>query len=360
VDGGGGTMTKELFRIVHRRMRSVSAISGMAAIGILLVAAEARGEPGATEKATAEALFQQGTDLMGEKQYAAACEKFAGSQQLDPALGTLLRLADCLDRIGKSASAWAMFKEASSVARSNKEPERQRMADERGAELDKRLSRIEIKLESKNVPVGFDLKLNNVSIPRATWDTPLPVDPGRQKVEASAPGRITWNGSVEVPDGPATRSIEVPALAIKPASADPTPSGSGLSASTSSNLRDSVSSPGSTQKTIGFVTGAIGLVGLGIGGYLGYQAYSQNQDSLAHCRADDSNACTPDGKSLRDDARGTATISTVALAAGGALTVGGLVLVLTARSESRHASSDWRVSTGFVGRGPGLRLEGTW
>jgi hypothetical protein len=108
------------------------------------------------------------------------------------------------------------------------------------------------------------------------------------------------------------------------------------------------------------VTGALGIVGLGVGGFLAYRAYSQNQDSLVQCRADDPNACTSDGKSLRDDARSSATVSTIALAAGGVFAVGGLVLVLTARSEPRHAASDLRVSTGLVGRGPGIQLEGTW
>ncbi|MET0594468.1 MAG: hypothetical protein ABW133_17330 [Polyangiaceae bacterium] len=344
----------ELSSIVRRKSR---AAASLLTLGALFVAGNASAEPGATEKATAEALFQQGTELMGEKQFAAACEKFAGSQQLDPALGTILRLADCNDRIGKSASAWAMFKEAGSMARSRNEPDRQRMADERALELEKRLSRLEIKLESRNVPGGYELKLNGVSIPRATWDTPLPVDPGRQKLEASAPGRVSWTGSVEVPEGPATRSIEVPALAVKPASAE---SGSGLTASTSMSPSRDSSSPANTQKTLGFVLGGLGVVGLGVGGFLGYQAYSKNQDSLAECRADDPNACTANGKSLRDDARGAAMGSTIALAAGGALAVGGLVLILTARSEPRHAGSDLRVSTGLVGRGPGISLEGTW
>jgi len=340
------------------RARTIGAAACLTTIAALLVAGDARGEPGATEKATAEALFQQGTELMNEKQYAAACEKFAGSQQLDPALGTQLRLADCHDRIGKSASAWAMFKEAASMARSRNEPDRQRIADERALDLEKRLSKLEIKIDAKNLPVGFDLKLNNVSIPRATWDTAIPVDPGRQKLEASAPGRVAWTGSVEVPDGPVTRRIDVPALAIKTES---TPSGSPLSTSAGTSLgRDTASSPGSTQRVIGFVTAGLGVVGLGLGGFLGYRAYSQNQDSLGQCRVDDPNACTADGKSMRDDARSTATGSTIALAAGGALTLGGLVLVLTARSEPRHAGSDLRVTTGLVGRGPGIQLEGKW
>ena len=351
-------MTSGVSSTVRNKPRSASAAAGLLTLGALFIAGSASAEPGATEKATAEALFQQGTELMAEKQFAAACEKFAGSQQLDPALGTVLRLADCNDRIGKSASAWAMFKEGASMARSRGEPERQRIADERALDLEKRLSRLEIKLESRNVPGGYELKLNGVSIPRATWDTPLPVDPGRQKLEASAPGRVTWTGSVEVPEGPATRSIEIPALAMKPASAEPATSGLTAGGSMSPS-RDSTS-PANTQKTLGFVLGGLGVVGLGVGGFLGYQAYSKNQDSLALCRADDPNACTADGKSLRDDARGAAMGSTIALAAGGALAVGGLVLILTAKSEPRHAGSDLRVSTGLVGRGPGISLEGAW
>jgi hypothetical protein len=362
VDSGGGTMTGKLPHIFRRTTRSLSTVAGMATMGILLVVGDAHGQAstGATEKAAAEALFQQGTELMGEKQYAAACEKFAGSHQLDAALGTLLRLADCNDRIGKSASAWAMFKEVSSVARTRNETERLRIAEERAVELEKRLSKLEIKLETKNVPVGFELKLNGVSIPRATWDLAVPVDPGRQKLEASAPGRITWTGTVEVPDGPTTRSIEVPVLAVKPTSAEPGSSSALSGSASTSPVRDTTSSPGSTQRTTGYVLGALGIVSLGLGGFFGYRAYSQNQDSLAECRADDTNACTAGGKSMRDDARGAAMGSTIALAAGGLLTVGGLVLVLTARSESRHAGSDLRVSTGLVGRGTGVQLEGSW
>jgi hypothetical protein len=252
-----------------------------------------------------------------------------------------------------------MFKEASSIAHTRNEPERWRMADERGAELEKRLSKLEIKLESKNVPSGFELKLNGVSIPRATWDAAIPVDPGKQKLEASAPGRVTWSGTVDVPEGPTTRSIEVPTtLAVKPASADP--NGAATMAAGAASGRDSASSPGSTQRTIGYVTSAVGIVGIGIGGFLGYRAYSLNKDSLDQCSNLDPNACTAEGKSLRDDAQSAALGSTIALVAGSALTVGGIVLVLTAKSDSRHAGTDLKVSTGFVGRGPGVSLEGTW
>src|SRR3954451_13696444 len=89
---------------------------------LVSVALPARAEPSATERATAEALFEQGTELMGRNQLASACEKFEASEQLDAALGTMLRLADCQDRVGKTASAWAMFREAASVAHTRNEP----------------------------------------------------------------------------------------------------------------------------------------------------------------------------------------------------------------------------------------------
>lgn len=346
----------------NQRGRRVRCLSAAWLIGsfIVLPARHARSEPGVTEKATAEALFQQAAELMTEKQFAAACDKFAASEQIDPALGTLLRLADCNDRIGKTASAWAMFKEGGSLARTRGEGERQRLADERAADLEKRLSKLELKVDSKNLPVGFEVKLNGVSIPRASWDTPVPVDPGRQRVEASAPGRVSWSGTVDVPDGPSLRSIEVPALALKPVDSGAA-TGGFTASSTATSWRDVASSPGSGQRTLGYVTGALGLVGLAVGGYLGYRAYEVNRESMGQCRVEDVNACTPAGKELRDDAKGFAFGSTVAVAAGGALLTGGLVLVLSARgAESRHpTNASLRVSPyGLLA--PGIKVEGVW
>lgn len=339
-----------------RRLPAAWLVGSLVAVS----ASTAAAEPGVTEKATAEALFQQAAELMTEKQFAAACDKFAASEQLDPALGTLLRLADCNDRIGKTASAWAMFKEGGSLARTRGEAERQRLADERAAELEKRLSKLELKVDSKNLVPGFELKLNGVAIPRASWDTPVPVDPGRQRLEASAPGRATWSGTAEVPEGPSLRSVEVPALTLK--AVDPTAPIAGISASNATPSRESPSSPGATQRTFGYVTGALGVVGLALGGYLGYRAYDSNRDSLAQCRVEDVNACTPAGKDMRDDAKGFAFGSTVAVAAGGALLAGGLVLVLSARGgEPRHATdTSLRIAASSYGLGPGIKLEGAW
>src|SRR5262245_29277651 len=67
-------------------------------------------------RATAIRLFEDGEKAMSEGNYGAACPKFAESQRLDPQLGTLLHLADCFEKWGKTASAWASFKEAADLA----------------------------------------------------------------------------------------------------------------------------------------------------------------------------------------------------------------------------------------------------
>jgi TolA-binding protein len=74
-------------------------------------AGSARAEP--RDPATAEVLFRTGRlhSLAGE--YAAVCPLFAESLRLDPAPGTLLNLADCEEHIGRTATAWAHFRELS-------------------------------------------------------------------------------------------------------------------------------------------------------------------------------------------------------------------------------------------------------
>src|SRR6188768_2822396 len=65
---------------------------------------------------TAERLFEQGVSLKQRGRYAEACADLAKSQSLDPGLGTQYHLADCYVRLGRIASAHALFEDLAKQA----------------------------------------------------------------------------------------------------------------------------------------------------------------------------------------------------------------------------------------------------
>jgi hypothetical protein len=92
-------------------------------------------------------------------------------------------------------------------------------------------------------------------------------------------------------------------------------------------------------------------------------ASSSNEDSLARCRTE--NFCSQEGLTLREEAQERATISTILFAVGGALTAGGIALVIVgARSrgsdEEQSAAPSWQLAS-MLGPGrAGLTLRGRW
>src|SRR5690349_18302425 len=94
----------------------------------------------ATTKATAEALFADGRRLMNIGDYATACPKLAASQRLDPGIGTALNLADCYEKSGRFASAWAEFRGAVTAAHTAGSSDREQLASDRAQALVAKLS----------------------------------------------------------------------------------------------------------------------------------------------------------------------------------------------------------------------------
>jgi predicted TPR repeat methyltransferase len=72
-----------------------------------LAAAPAFAQEPARNPAVAEAVFREAQRLVGEGKVDEACAKFTESQHLDPQLGTLLNLAMCHEKQGRSATALA-------------------------------------------------------------------------------------------------------------------------------------------------------------------------------------------------------------------------------------------------------------
>ena len=101
---------------------------------------------GSSDQVTAEALFSEGRRLMTAGKLDEACPKFAESQRLDPAPGTLLNLAACYERAGKTASAWNAFREAEVAAGRAGQKDRAAFAKKQWTRLETKLSLVTISL----------------------------------------------------------------------------------------------------------------------------------------------------------------------------------------------------------------------
>ena len=65
--------------------------------------AGAQPAPLGNDRVAAEALFDEGRNLVAAGKIAEACPKFADSQRLDPSPSTLLNLASCWEKLGRTA-----------------------------------------------------------------------------------------------------------------------------------------------------------------------------------------------------------------------------------------------------------------
>src|SRR5580700_7484247 len=100
------------------RARSFVACAWVCAVSLGSATAAAQAT---TDSAKAEALFREASRLLAKKQYPEACAKFAESKRLEPGIGVTLYLGDCYERVGRTASAWAAFRDAEALAREHKD-----------------------------------------------------------------------------------------------------------------------------------------------------------------------------------------------------------------------------------------------
>jgi tetratricopeptide (TPR) repeat protein len=164
------------------------------------------------EQATAEVLFERALTAMQAGDYAAACPLLEESEALDHGIGTTLYLAECYERVGRTASAWAAFRRAASLASAAGQDERARAASERAARLDLQLSTLTLAVDAPSPELA--LACDGVALPRSAWGVPVPVDPGEHVIEAVAPRHTPLRALVPVRGAGAAVLYRVPALAI--------------------------------------------------------------------------------------------------------------------------------------------------
>lgn len=316
------------------------------ALAVTAVSGSARAaEPNESGGAAAESLFQEGRRAMDAKKYGDACPKFLASYKLQQTIGTLLNLADCYEKNGQLASAWARFHEAIGLAQRLGRADREKTARDRADKLDPRLIRLTIVSQER----GIEVKLDGNALDSAVLGTPVPIDPGKHTIEATAKGKKAFTTSIDVSERSKTPSVEIPEL--DPSKEEPAPD----TKPKETAPPPPESSAGSTQRTIGIVGMAAGAIGIGVGAFFGFRTSATWSDAKTHCTT--SLDCDRTGVDLAGKAKDAGNISTIAFIAGGVLAAGGAALFFTAPSGNKAGAAP-RVQ---VGVGPGdVIVRGTF
>jgi hypothetical protein len=295
----------------------IRLVSAALALGLGLACARVAFAQDGMTKATAEALFADGKRLMGTGDYASACPKFAASQKLDPAVGTALNLADCYEKMGRTASAWAEFKSAAVAAHSVGSKEREQLAVDRAKALENKLSYLTITTTGP-LAAGAQLLRDGTAVEPAIVGTPIPIDPGKHDVEVVAAGKRKWSIEVDVSTSASRVTVNVPNL------------GDGLQ--TRGPSMPAAPDPArysGAQRGVGIGVGVLGVMGVAAGTVFGLKASSDWSGAKTHCRSYPQ-GCDSVAVTLAQDARAAGNAATVAFAIGAVGLVGGAVIFFTA------------------------------
>ena len=261
----------------------------------------------------------------------------------------MLNLAECQQKTGKLASAWATFRTASGFAKEGGDNERAKFAGARAAALEPKLAKLTVSVSTATTKIpGLAITRGEVTVAPEEFNLPVALDAGTYTMRATAPGRIAWSKDVSIV-GEGTRFlVTVPELVVSeepapapvptpaPTPVEPTPAPAPTPTPAPVTPQPRAAEPPaistwSPQKTVAIGAGVAGIVALGGGVFFAVQSGS---------------------KSSTADAHDATTASLVAFVASGLLLGSGALLYFTSPKATRTTAL--RVTPG------GLALDGAF
>jgi hypothetical protein len=254
---------------------------------------------------------------------------------LKPGTGVILRLALCYERLGKTASAWGAYRVAAARAQLAGDDALKRLAAKRAEEIEPRVPSVSVRLPSGVETADVDVQCDGVVVDHAALASPLRLDPGSHTLQASARGRRTFRKTFTL-DGSAPVAIDVE---LAP----------------SEEAHPAAPPPENNQRTVAFVTGGVGIVGVGVGTVFGLLAISKWNDARSGC-ASGTTGCTPGAIALESTVRTDALVSTIAFGVGAVGLAAATVLYFTAPRETNGVA--WSIAPTVGGGRIGAGLSG--
>jgi hypothetical protein len=291
---------------------------------------------------------------MAEGQLAEGCAKLEQSQRADPQIGTLLNVAVCHEQMGRTASAWVEFLDAEAQATRAEQAERAAFAREGAQRLEGQLSKLVLRTDQKTR--GLTIVLDGKPFDSSMLNTPLPVDPGKHELEASAPGKKTLHLTLAIATGPAEIPCDIPTLedlpppVVTPAPvpvAQPAPAPAAAPPPPPPEPQAEPESGG--VPTWAWISLGVGMAGIVTGTVTGSMALSKATELKAACGPE--KVCPADQGDSLDSALMLADISTASFIVGAVGSAIGITGILTTSGSERRSGFFFQFDISRIGVG---------
>lgn len=304
----------------------------------------------ASDRAAAEALWNEGRKLRSEGKIKEACPKFVESYRLDPGLGTLLNMASCHELEGRIATAWGEYRDAAQQAERASD-KRKKFAADHAAALEPRLPHLVI-IAIDPVP-GLTVTRDGVTLGLASLGSPLPVDPGAHEITAKAPGYEPFSARIEVETGKKLE-VKIPALTALPPEPDapPTPD---TPVDTPKERADG------SVRVAGFFVGGVGVAAVAVGAAFG--VLSGNQAAIAEEKCPEKQCTSDEGKDAVSTGTAYAWVSNIGFGVGAAGVILGTYLIITGGADpepdapAAEAAGSWTILPSIGPQGGEVRAR---
>lgn len=315
--------TGENPRTMLRRLILCSALT--AVVVLPPAAAHAKGNP------SAKTADKDGQKLEKQKKWDEAKSAYEKALELDDKPDTRLRLAGVEDKLGNLVEASEQVK---------------KVLDAKGLSgaVRAKAKKLQKSLEKRTPTLTFDLpkgfsgsvKIDDQVIPQSELGGPVPANPGTRKISAEAGGMKPYNETVELKEKDKKNlSILLTELPKEETAAEE-----------EGPAEQEKPKKGGGNKTLAYVSLGVGVVGVGVGAFMGLKAKSTKSEIDDKCK---NGVCSEGERDLYDTGKTQATISTVGFIVG-AVGIGvGTVLLLSGGSGKTEGKLSARRVTPYVG-----------
>lgn len=303
----------------------------------LLGAPAAYAQPAATQRDTVDALVAEAAELARSSDFDGAAERLslAFSISDDPAVG--LELARVYARANKLVAAQTAYRAAATSPRGGAAVE---TAIGELAAVEARVARAMVSVAGSAAREGGDatVTLDGKPSTAGVW---LALDPGTYTFAAKAEGSVPKTSKITLSEG-ARQVVELKLepVAVKAPPPAPPPPGYGEDnpppPPPPSPMPVTEDSSRGTFIALGWTGIAVGGAGLIVGGIFGGLTLQKASEIDAQCT--EASVCPESQRAEVQSALNMSLVSTIGLAAGGALAATGVVLLLVAPSDGAGAT----------------------